>query len=52
MTDCGDKFFDNFHGQSVKDGGTLAYYGGFLVYGLLIDHDKIITSLKRGMVRN
>jgi hypothetical protein len=44
MTDCGDKFFDNFHGQSVKDGGDLAYYGGFLVYCLLIDRDKIITK--------
>jgi hypothetical protein len=49
MTDCGDKFFDNFHGQLVKDGGALVYYGGFLVFGhlhliTLIDRDKIITK--------
>jgi hypothetical protein len=28
MADCIEGFFANSHGQLVKDGGTMAFYGG------------------------
>jgi hypothetical protein len=36
MADCGGRFFDNLHGQFVKDGGFMADMaapcGGFLAF--------------------
>ncbi|MCH83040.1 hypothetical protein A2U01_0003854 [Trifolium medium] len=28
MADCSSRFFDNRHGQFVKNGGATAFYGG------------------------
>jgi hypothetical protein len=29
MEDCASGFFDNHHGQFVKDGDDMAFYGGY-----------------------
>lgn len=44
MVDCGGRFCDRCHGQFVKDGSALVFYGGFWDFGqpqsiTLIDRD-------------
>jgi len=51
MVDCSGRFCDSCHGQFVKDGSALVFYGGFSAFGqpqsiTLIDRDYIILSLK------
>jgi len=29
MADCGGRYFENCHGQFVKDGGALTFYGRY-----------------------
>ncbi|AET00116.1 hypothetical protein MTR_5g088500 [Medicago truncatula] len=43
MEDCGDRFFDNHCGKFVKDGGAIAFYGGFSAF----HHLQSITLRQR-----